>query len=138
MALPLIGAALEFGLKLIDKAIPDPQAKAAAKLRLMELEQHGELKEMETSLSAIIAEAQSSDPYTSRARPSFLYVVYVLLLSSIPMGVLFAFSPETAANITTGFKGWLSAIPEPIITLFGVGYLGYTGARSWDKSKQRI
>ena len=29
-----------------------------------------------------------------------------------------------------------AAIPESIITLFGVGYLGYTGARSYDKFKR--
>ena len=131
--IPLIGGIIETGMKILDKVIPDPAQKAAAKLQLLQLQQTGELKEMETALSAIIAEAQSADPYTSRARPSFLYVVYILLLSSIPMGILFAYSPETAKNVTEGFKSWLEAIPEPIVTLFGVGYLGYSGMRSFDK-----
>ena len=131
--IPLIGGIIETGMKILDKVIPDPAQKAAAKLQLLQLQQTGELKEMETALSAIIAEAQSADPYTSRARPSFLYVVYILLLSSIPMGILFAYSPETAKDITAGFKAWLDAIPEPIITLFGVGYLGYSGMRTLDK-----
>jgi hypothetical protein len=59
--------------------------------------------------------------------------VYILLLSAIPMGILFAFSPDTAKDVTAGFKAWLDAIPEPIITLFGVGYLGYSGMRTLDK-----
>jgi hypothetical protein len=31
-------------------------------------------------MAAVLAEAESPDPWTSRARPSFLYVMYVLLL----------------------------------------------------------
>ncbi len=121
---------------LLDKIIPDPEAREAAKLELLKQQQQGSLQEAETQLSAIIAEAQSQDPWTSRARPSFLWVIYILLLAGIPMGVLFAISPETANNITTGFKDWLSAIPEPYIQLFGVGYLGYTGARTLDKRRK--
>lgn len=127
---------LDAGLKIIEKLIPDPAQKAEAKARLVELQQNGELREVETQLSAIIAEANSADPWTSRARPSFLYVVYITILAGIPMGVLFAFSPEVAANVTTGFKGWLDAIPQEMWTLFGVGYLGYTGARTLDKRKK--
>lgn len=82
-----------------------------------------------------MAEAQSKDPWTSRARPAFLYVVYLLILTSIPMAIVHAFNPELSQRLIEGFNGWLTAIPEPIITLFGVGYLGYTGARSYDKFK---
>lgn len=124
---------LDVGLKIIEKLIPDPAAKREAQMRLMELQQAGAMKELEVQMSAIIAEANSADPWTSRARPSFLYVVYIVVLAGIPMGVLFAVSPEVSANITTGFKGWLAAIPSEMWTLFGVGYLGYTGARTLDK-----
>lgn len=133
--IPLMGL-LSVGEKLIDKFFPDPAEAAAKKLELAALHQKGELKEMEVSMSAIIAEANSKDPWTSRARPSFLYVVYIIILSAIPMGVLYAFSPETAANVLIGFKAWLDAIPEPMWTLFGAGYLGYAGARSFDKRQK--
>tara|TARA_B100000085_G_C18392819_1_gene451183 strand:+ start:63 stop:236 length:174 start_codon:yes stop_codon:yes gene_type:complete len=52
------------------------------------------------------------------------------------MGVLFAFEPEVAQAVIMGVQGWLQAIPEPMWALFGAGYLGYTGARSFDKRKQ--
>ncbi len=120
---------------LIDKLIPDEAAREAAKLQLMQAEGQQALQEIQAQLSPIIAEAQSADPWTSRARPSFMYVIYVLLLASVPMGVLFAFDPALAKNVTEGFRAWLSAIPEPIISLFGMGYLGYTGARSFEKWK---
>ena len=121
---------------VFDKVIPDPKAREAAKLKLIQEAQSGKLKEVEKQLSAIVAEAQSKDPWTSRARPTFLYVVYLLILTSIPMALVHAFNPELALRLIEGFHGWLAAIPESIITLFGVGYLGYTGARSYDKYKR--
>ena len=128
-----IGGIFNIGGKLIDKLFPNPEDKAKAQLELMRLQQAGELDEMKTQLSAILAEAQSPDPWTSRARPSFLYVVYVMLLWSIPMGVMFVFAPEAAGRFTEGFKAWLSAIPEPVLALFGSVMLGYTAGRSWEK-----
>ena len=121
---------------VLDKVIPDPKAREAAKLKLIQEAQSGKLQEVEKQLSAIVAEAQSKDPWTSRARPTFLYVVYLLILTSIPMALVHAFNPELALRLIEGFQGWLAAIPESIITLFGVGYLGYTGARSYDKYKR--
>jgi hypothetical protein len=121
--------------KLIDKIIPDPQARDAAKLELLKLQGSQEMEAIRTQLTAIVAEAQSADPWTSRARPSFLYVMYALLLWSIPMGLIAAAAPEMAANIANGMNAYLSGIPEPLYALFGTGYLGYTAARQWGKAK---
>ena len=84
---------------------------------------------------SILAEASSTDPWTSRARPSFLYVIYVMILMSIPMGVLSAFEPQMADAIASGMQKWLEAIPEDLYVLFGIGYVGYAGARTWEKRK---
>lgn len=121
------------GSKIIDKLFPDPTQKAQAQLELLKMQQAGDLDEIKVQLSAIIAEAQSTDPWTSRARPSFLYVVYILLLWSIPMGILTIFRPEAAAAFTAGFNAWMLAIPEPVLTLFGVVMTGYVAGRSWEK-----
>jgi len=118
---------------LIEKIIPDPKQKAAAKLKLAELEQQGQLKEQEVMLSAIIMEAKSKDPWTSRARPSFLYVIYIMILFSVPMGILSSFEPQAATDIASGMKSWLGAIPAELWYTFGAGYLGYTGFRSSEK-----
>lgn len=128
-----IGSVLSVGSKLIDKLFSSPEDKAKAKLQLLRLEQEGKLSEVQAHLSAILAEANSKDPWTSRARPSFLYVVYILLLWSIPMGVLTVFNPEAAQAFTEGFRAWLESIPKEIITLFGTVMLGYIGGRSWEK-----
>jgi hypothetical protein len=143
MALDPLTAVLDLangvGSKLIDKIWPDKTAQAAeraqAELALLQVQNDQDVKVMTASLSAIIAEAQSTDPWTSRARPSFMYVIYVLILAGIPIGILAAFRPDIANNIASGLNLWLRAIPDSLYTLFGVGYLGYTGARTIEKSK---
>ncbi len=122
---------------LIDKIIPDPKAREAAKVELMRLEGTQELDRIKAQMSAVLAEAGSSDPWTSRARPSFLYVMYALLLWSIPMGLIAAIRPATAEAIARGMNAYLNGIPEPLYALFGTGYLGYTVAREWGKAKVR-
>ncbi|MCF8706482.1 holin family protein [Rhizorhapis sp. SPR117] len=121
--------------KILDKIIPDPDARDRAKLELLKLEGSQEMEAVKTQISAIMAEAQSSDPWTSRARPSFLYVMYALLLWSIPMGLIAATRPDMADAIARGMNAYLNGIPEPLYALFGTGYLGYTAARAWGKAK---
>lgn len=120
---------------IIDKVIPDPRARDAAKLELLRMQGTHELDLLKTQLSAIVAEAGAADPWTSRARPSFLYVMYVLILMAIPMGLIAAYRPETALAIGQGMTAYLAGLPEPLYALFGTGYLGYTAARQWGKVK---
>lgn len=130
-----LGSVFDFGSKIIDKIFPDPAERDKAKLELFKANQAGALEEVNVQLKAIVAEANSTDPWTSRARPSFLYVIYIMLLMGIPMGFVAAFRPEVALAVAAGMKAWLAAIPDSLYTLFGVGYLGYTGARTVDKFK---
>jgi hypothetical protein len=120
---------------VLDKVLPDEKAREAARHALVQLELEGNLKELEHQLSAIVTEAKSADPWTSRARPSFLYVVYIYILAAIPFGFAYMLDPVAAGLGVEGVKAWLAAIPDSMWGLFGVGYLGYTGARSYDKSK---
>lgn len=122
-------------VSIIDKVIPDKEARDRAKLELLRMEGTQELQMIEARMSAIIAEAHSNDPWTSRARPSFLYVMYVMLLFAIPMGILAAFRPDAARDIAQGMNAYLNGLPEPLYALFGTGYLGYTAARQWGKIK---
>ncbi len=118
---------------LIDNLFTSDEERLEAKRKLLEMEQQGKLDTLKTTLSAILAEAQSQDPWTSRARPTFLYVIYLYILAAFPMGFLFAFQPMAANAIAVGVGAWLNAIPESLYALFGAGYLGYAGFRSWDK-----
>ncbi len=121
--------------KLIDKIIPDPGQREAAKLELLRMQGNQELDALKAQMQAIVVEAQSPDPWTSRARPSFLYVMYALMLWSIPMGLIAATRPDMATAISTGMTSYLKALPDSLYALFGTGYLGYTAARQWGKVK---
>lgn len=121
--------------RIIDKVVPDPEARDRAKLELLRLDNTQELELLHASLSAIVAEAGSADPWTSRARPSFLYVMYAMILWALPMGLVAAFDPALALAIGAGMNGYLRGIPEPLYALFGTGYLGYSAMRQWGKAR---
>lgn len=129
----MISQLLSLSSTIIDKIFDSPSEKKKAQLKLIEMQAKGELAILEHEISVLLAEARSNDPWTSRARPSFLYVMYIFILSSIPMGMLYAFYPNIASNIASGASEWLDTIPKEMWTFFGIGYLGYTGARSFDK-----
>jgi hypothetical protein len=130
----IASGAFAIGEQLIDRLFPDPEEKAKAKAQLLKLEQEGELKQLSARMSAITAEAESEDKWTSRARPSFMYVFYVVILSLVLVApVIGVFHPDQMKlffeNVAMGFK----AIPEELWWLFGTGYLGYSGFRSMEK-----
>ena len=134
MPLPLL-ALLPFAGKLLNKIFPDPEKKAEAEKLLLEAHSRGEIEALNAELQVMLAEAKSQDKWTSRSRPSFMYVMYIMILTAIPMGIVYAFNPLLAQNIILGVKTWLAAIPSALWTLFGAGYLGYVGTRSYDKKK---
>lgn len=135
MALDPLTAGMDLIGKAIDRFVPDPAQRDAAKLAMYQAEKAGQLDEVKVYMSAILAEAQSADPWTSRARPSFLYVVYVMLLWGLPMGVISAFRPDVALAIAAGFKAWLAAIPPELYLLFGTVMTGYGIQRTVEKVK---
>ena len=69
--MPILEALIGPIVSLIDKVIPDPEARAKAKLELLKLQGSQEFERIEAQLSAIVTEANSQDPWTSRARPTF-------------------------------------------------------------------
>ena len=133
--MPILASLIEPIAAIIDKVIPDKAARDKAKLDLIALQGTQEMQQIQTQLSAIVAEANSRDPWTSRARPSFLYVMYTLILWAVPMGLIAAADPKMAIGISNGMTAYLRGIPEELYALFGTGYLGYTAARTWGKVK---
>jgi hypothetical protein len=111
----------------------DANKAAELAMKVQELENAVE----QSRISIMVAEAASNDPWTSRARPSFLYVFYVvvivLTLLAPFLGIFFPNQMnQFYVNVAAGFK----AIPESMWATFTVGYLGYTGARTYEKNKK--
>jgi hypothetical protein len=73
------------------------------------------------------------DSLVKYARPSFLYVIYAIILWALPVGMIALFSPASAAAMTQAMTAYLSGIPDGLLALFGSAYLGYTAARQWGK-----
>ena len=82
-------------------------------------------KEIEAASANIRAESSSGDAYTSRARPTFLYLMYCILGWNYMLIPLLQF--------VTGKPPALIDLPADLLTLFGAGYLGYVHYRSQDK-----
>src|ERR1700677_443896 len=111
-----IDDAITAGTTLIDDAInkiwPNPQDKATVEAITMKAATDAFVDKLQAAQNVMLAEAKSNDPWTSRARVSFLYVFYLLVLFSLPMGILFAFKPDVAGSVINGFHNWLAAIPK--------------------------
>ncbi|HEV2194196.1 MAG TPA: 3TM-type holin [Candidatus Acidoferrum sp.] len=99
----------------------------AADLQKMQLDmeartQEAVTREVEAASATIRAEATNGDKYTSRARPTFLYVCNLILLVNFLAVPLFGIHGGKPVDF-----------PEPLFWLFGSVMLGYVGARSWEK-----
>jgi hypothetical protein len=125
--------------KLIDDAInkiwPSETDKANSQAVIIKATADAALAQMAQQMSVMLEEAKSADKWTSRARPSFLYVMYIMILISIPFGIIWAFEPAYAERMAKGLQLWLAAIPDGLWATFGIGYSGYAVARSVEKAK---
>jgi hypothetical protein len=135
--LPAIVSMAPALFSLIDNLFTSDKERDEAKLKLIQMEKTGVLEELKVSMSAILAEAQSADPYTSRARPTFLYVMYGAILLCFVGSIIGIWFPHHVATAATNLGSLLAAIPESLWWLFGAGYLGYTATRSFDKWKAK-
>lgn len=87
-------------------------------------------------LSIAVAEASSQDKWTSRARPSFMYVFYSLLITLIIIApVIGVFFPAEMAQFYINVKAGFEAVPEAMWWTFSAGYLGYAGVRGYEKTR---
>lgn len=108
------------------------QALASNALEVQKLQNELEQKAIEAESKAIDvagqnirAETQSEDAFVRRARPSFLYVMILAIGFSLIVFPLI--------SIISGKGLVFTPIPDSYLQLFGVAFLGYTGARSWEK-----
>lgn len=141
MALDPVTAALDIGGKLIDHFFPNAAERDAAKLKLLELQEKGELAQMTGQLEINKIEAGSSSLFVAGGRPFIIWVCGVsLALSYIPKAlVLSAFWAYQAwATIHAGGQT-LPVFPDlgttDLLGLLGA-ILGLGGMRTFEKVKE--
>jgi hypothetical protein len=138
MALDPITAVLGIGEKLIGHFFPDAAQADAAKLKLLELQQTGELAEITGQLEINKIEAASSSTFVAGWRPFVGWVCGVSLgLAYIPKALFL--SCFWAYQAYTTIKGGASVLPvfpdlgvTDLLGLLGA-MLGIGGMRSLEK-----
>ena len=120
----MIGQLISAGLSIIDKVIPDPVAKAEAQRKLIELQQSGELKQLEAQMSVVTAEAKSEHWLTSTWRPiTMLTFVAIIANNYIIYPYLSLF--WSAAPVLE--------VPDQLWSLLNIGIGGYILSRGGEK-----
>lgn len=137
MSLDPVTAVLDIGGKLIDRLWPDPAQRDAAKLKMLEMQQSGELATMaaatdvaKAQLAVNAAEAANANVFVSGWRPfigwccgaAFIYKFVVQPLA------LFALA-------ATGHHVELPALDISDLTPVLFGMLGLGAMRSYEKVK---
>lgn len=77
----MIGSVLDFGTAIINKIFPDKEAANAAKLKLLELQQAGELKELEAKAQIVNTEAASKHWLAANWRPLTMLTFVALIVA---------------------------------------------------------
>ena len=132
-----IGEAVAAGLKVIDKFIPDPQAKADAIFKLKTLEQQGDLAllnayvtEMTGQVEINKIEAASDDKFKSRWRPSVGWVCSFAFGYNFILYPFMKFIAILYGNNALDFPEVDIAAMMPVL----LGMLGLGGLRTFEKN----
>jgi hypothetical protein len=133
-----IGAIFNMGSKIIDKIWPDKVEAEKAKLKLFELQQAGEFKELEAELEKArmqvavnTAEAQSGSNFRGGWRPFIGWVcgvglAYAVLIQPVATGFIQAFVPEMN-------KFQMPGVETDALMALLFGMLGLGGYRTYEK-----
>jgi len=105
MAFP-IAALIGIGSQLIEKLIPDPQAKAEATQRLVELQQAGAMRELDAQLSVLVSEMSGN--WLQRSWRPITMLTFLLLVVCDSFGLLaFRLADEAWTLLQLGLGGYV-------------------------------
>lgn len=121
---------LNIGSKILDKVIPDPTAKAAAQLKLMELQMSGELSQMTGQMEVNKEEAKSTSKFIAGWRPFIGWVCGSAFAINFVVGPLIAFVGVSVGNPIEIPKLDLTELMPVLLGMLGLG-----AYRSFEKVK---
>jgi hypothetical protein len=117
---------LTIGMKLVDKFVPDPQAKQEAQLKLMEMQQNGELAQLQ-------AEVANQQEITKRWQSDMASDSW-LSKNIRPLALIAIF---TAYFLFTAMSAFGYNAQESYVNLLGswgqIVFLAYFGGRTVEK-----
>lgn len=134
-----IGAILDIGSKLVDKFFPDPQQAEQAKLKLLEMQQNGELAQLAaaTDLAKLqiqtnMEEAKSTNWFVAGWRP------FVGWICGAGLAYVAIFEPVArfVAKVFFSYAGDFPVINTDLTMQVLMGVLGLGAMRSVEKVKQ--
>ena len=113
----------EAGVEILGGSNIDPAKQLEFEAKLRKIEAEESIAITQAAESVLLAETKSEDGYVRRTRPTFIYMMLVILANNFLI------------------RPWLDkdpvVFPEALYYLFGAAILGYTGARSWDKMQPK-
>jgi hypothetical protein len=133
-----IGALLDIGSKMIDKFFPDPAAAESAKLKLLEMQQNGELAQLAAAtdiaklqIQTNIEEAKSTNWFIAGWRP------FVGWVCAFALGYVAVIEPiiRFVAKVFVGYSGEFPVIDTNLTMQVLMGLLGLGAMRSVEKVK---
>jgi hypothetical protein len=122
-----LAAVLDIGSKLIDKLFPDPAAKAAATLKLMELQQSGDLAVIAGQIDINKIEAANPNLFVSGWRPAVGWIC-VAGLGLAFFGPLFSWVAALLGHAIV-----FPSLPMDVLMTLLIGMLGLGGMRTVEK-----
>lgn len=123
-----ISSIADLGKTLIDKLIPDPQAKAAATEKLLEMQQNGDLAVIAGQVDINKIEAANPNVFIAGWRPALGWVCVLSLFEALVLG-------PTITGICAIMKhpvAW-PVIDVTLLTTTLIGMLGLGGMRTVEK-----
>jgi hypothetical protein len=124
--------------QIFDKVIPDPQAQADAKLKVMEMAQRGELAVLDADLKLALGQLEvnkveaGTDMFRGGWRPAVGWTCVFGLVYQFLMQPLLPW----IVTVAGGHVPPLPAIDNETLMLLLTGMLGLGGMRSWEKLKR--
>jgi len=128
MAFDPLSAVLDIGGKVIDRLFPDPKQKAEAAMKLMELQQSGDLAVIAGQIEINKIEASQSGVFKGGWRPA----VGWLCVSGLAMQAV-VFPLITGVSAIFGQSIQLPVLDVSVLTTLLIGMLGLGGMRTVEK-----
>ena len=119
-----ITALLGIGEKILDKVIPDPIQRAEAARKLLEVQQSGQLAEIQASMSVIVAEAKSEHWLTATWRPVTMLTFVAIVANNYIIYPYLSLLWDSAPVLS---------VPADLWDLLKIGLGGYVVGRSAEK-----